>query len=54
MNIDSIIAYENGELNQEEVIALFQFLIDTGLAWQLQEHYGQTAHEFILCGLCVE
>lgn len=29
-----IIAYETGELDHEEVVELFQHLVDTGLAWQ--------------------
>lgn len=34
--VDRIIAYENGELDDEAVTELFQDLIDSGLAWQLQ------------------
>jgi hypothetical protein len=30
---DSIIAYEQGDLSEEETIDLFQGLIDSGLAW---------------------
>lgn len=50
--IDKIIAYEQGELGEEETIDLFQELIDTGLAWQLQGHYGRTAARLIDDGIC--
>jgi hypothetical protein len=50
--IDAIIAYENGELDEENTIALFQRLIDSGLAWRLQGHYGRTAAELIRAGIC--
>lgn len=50
---DKIIAYENGELETgEQVVELFQELIDTGLAWKLQGHYGRTAANFIDQGIC--
>ncbi len=47
-----LIAYENGELDDEQVIQLFQNLIDTGLAWTLQGSYGRTAAQFIEAGVC--
>lgn len=50
--IDQIIAYENGELDEVETIELFQSLIDSGLVWQLQGHYGRTAARLIEAGLC--
>lgn len=48
---DRIIAYEQGELEGEEIIDLFQQLVDTGLAWQLQGSYGRTAARMIEAGL---
>ena len=49
---DLIFDYEEGLLNEEETIALFQKLIDTGLVWELQGHYGRTAVRMIEEGLC--
>lgn len=46
-----IIAYEGGELTREEIIDGFQNLVDDGLAWQLQGHYGRTAQALIDAGL---
>lgn len=50
--IDKIIAYEQGELGETETIELFQELIDNGMAWKLQGHYGRTAMYLIENGLC--
>lgn len=50
--IDGIIAYEEGRLTEEEVIELFQALVDSGLAWTLQGRYGRTARALIEAGLC--
>ena len=40
MNVDKIIAYENGEMEEEEMVAFFQEMIDSGLVWQLQRDQG--------------
>jgi hypothetical protein len=47
----SIIAYENGELDEQQVVDLFQMLVDTGLVNQLQGFYGRTARDLIDAGL---
>jgi hypothetical protein len=46
-SIDNIIAYENGELNDQEVVYLFAELVKSGMAWTLQGHYGRTANALI-------
>ena len=50
--VETIMDYEAGELGLEESVALFQELIDTGLAWRLQGHYGRTAQRLIEDGYC--
>lgn len=51
--VDRIIDYESGQLSREEVIELFQALIDSGDVWRLQGSYGRTAVALIEAGLCV-
>ena len=46
-----IIAYEQGDLDDEKTLELFQHLVDSGLAWTLQGHYGRTAQAFLDAGL---
>lgn len=50
--VDVIIAYESGELTEIELVNLFQDLITSGLAWQLQGHYGRVASDLIKNGWC--
>lgn len=49
--VDDIERYEAGELTEPEAIALFQRLVDSGLVWQLQGHYGRTAIDLADHGL---
>ena len=50
--IDQIIRYENGEMEENEIVSFFQKLIDNGMAWTLQGHYGRTATALIEMGEC--
>lgn len=44
---NQIFEYENGELSYEETVELFQKLVDSGLVWHLQGHYGRLAQSLI-------
>ena len=53
--IDKIMAFESGELDFDSTVELFQDLIDSGLAWQLQGlqgSYGRMANSLIENGYC--
>jgi hypothetical protein len=52
--LDQIIEYEQGQLSEPETLALFQELVNSGLAWQLQGHYGRTATDLLNAGLIRE
>lgn len=49
--VDLIFAYENGEMDEEEVIDFFQRLLDTGIINHLQGSYQRMAMEFMRSGL---
>jgi hypothetical protein len=46
-SIDTLMRYENGELEFDEEIELFQQLVDSGLAWKLQGFYGRAAQRLL-------
>lgn len=52
--IDRIIAYEQGDLDEEQTIELFQDLVNSGLAWSLQGSYGRTAMALISQGVITD
>ena len=37
--------------NEEQVIEAWQYLVDTGIAWQLQGLFGRTASQLIEQGI---
>lgn len=49
-----IIDFECGELSGDATIALFQYLLDSGLAWSLQGSYGRTTRELLNAGYLVK
>jgi hypothetical protein len=49
--LSRMIAWEEGELNNEETVELFQGLVNSGLAWKLQGCYGRQAAALIDAGL---
>tara|TARA_A100001391_G_scaffold181409_1_gene147386 strand:+ start:1110 stop:1352 length:243 start_codon:yes stop_codon:yes gene_type:complete len=48
--IEYIMDYETGNLSDIQTLHLFSNLVETGLAWGLQGHYGRTANHLIEAG----
>ncbi len=49
---EKIIAFESGDMHDDDLVGFVQELIDTGLAWKLQGMYGRMAAYFIMERLC--
>ena len=45
--VDYIMEYESGDISDIDMLHLFANLIETGMAWSLQGHYGRNAQAFI-------
>ena len=52
-NITDIIDFENGEMDADAMVEFFQGMINSGVVWQLQGHYGRTAVALINNGECM-
>lgn len=52
--VGRLIAFESGALGEEQIIDLFQDLVDTGMAWELQGTYGRTALSLINSGFVTD
>ena len=51
-DVNDIIAYENGDMDENQIINFFQELIDSGMVWTLQGHYGRMAMNLVEDGVC--
>jgi hypothetical protein len=52
-NVQDIIDYENGEMDWDRMVDMFQKLINSGEAWTLQGSYGRMAMRLVDDGECV-
>lgn len=50
--VGKIIEFEEGDMEKEDIIELFQELIDKDVAWSLQGMYGRMATRLIEQGYC--
>ena len=53
-DINKIIEYEDGSMTQEDTIEFFQEMINSGIVWKLQGHYGRMAKQLIEGGYCAQ
>ena len=49
--VDQLIAYEEGQIPEDQEVAFFEHLVETGTCWQLPGHYQRVAATFIEAGL---
>ena len=49
--VGKIMAFEQGELDNEELYTLYQFLLDSGMIHSLQGSYQRMAEELLLAGV---
>ncbi len=50
---DLLVAYEAGKLTEDEMIKLFQEMINDGSVWRLQGSYIRTAFDLVDAGQCM-
>lgn len=50
VSIDKLMRFEEGSMDFDETVELFQELVDSGMAWELQGFYGRTARDLIEAG----
>lgn len=49
--LDQMVKWEEGTLSEEDTVNLFQELVTTGIAWQLQGMYGRQASAMLDAGV---
>jgi len=52
--VDKIMAFESGEMSDENTVVFFQEMIDSGTVWHLQGSYSRMARTLINEGYCHE
>ena len=52
-NVDDVIAYESGQMDEDEAIEFFQGLINSGAILHLQGSYQRTAQMLMDNGMCL-
>lgn len=50
--LETMIKWEQGDLDRHQTYALFQILIDSRLIWRLHNFYGRKAMELLDAGHC--
>jgi hypothetical protein len=50
--VGKMMEFERGLLPKKEAVELFQHLIDSGIVWNLQGHYGRVAETLLKSGQC--
>ncbi len=48
--VGGLIALDEGDLDEDGTIRLFQLLVDTGMVWRLEGRYGRMAEQLIADG----
>jgi hypothetical protein len=49
--VDQLIAYEEGQITQDEEVAFFKHLVETGVCWQLSGHIHPSSFVSVVCPL---
>jgi len=52
-DVNLLLAYQNGELDEDQEVEMFQGLINSGLAWRLEGAVGRQAMRLIEAGRCM-
>ena len=48
--LSQMISWEEGQLDHEQTVQLFQHIVNTGIVWCLHGIYERTAHDLIQGG----
>lgn len=51
VNVNDVIAWEEGQMDEEQERKFFQKLVNSGDAWRLQGMYGRRAQDLLDAGV---